>query len=600
MAVAALLAGGCSGSTPTADQFPAPLSISPNVGYSGDPVAVVITGTGFLAKASQPSGGSTPTLDTHHRAWLGKTELDVTWNSTTSLNATAPAGPDPGTYDLTVENAIGNRGELKAAYTVLAVPVFSATASVDHPTVSVGQALILTLTVRNSGSSDITSFALGTPTVSSTDGGNAISTGTAPSAPSTIAAGGTESFTWTFAPTTPGHVAINVTAAGVDSLSGKTVTAAPPAPVPVAIRAAAPGGLTATAVAGGLIDLSWTSSAGATGYEVLRGPSAGAESTTPIATPTGTSFQDTGLTPGTTFFYVVRSTSAGGTSASSSEASVTALPAIPVPPTGLTAAAAGVVINLSWTGSAGATGYRVFRGLSAGGESATAIATLLTATPTSFSDPGRAPGTTYFYRVQATNAGGTSGNSNEASATIAPAAPTGLTATAAAGGVINLRWTGSAGATGYLVRRGTSTKGEIAISNATPTTTTTTFQDTAAVPAGTTFFYVVRATNLGGTSGDSNEVSAIALPAVPAAPTGLTATAQLGGVIILNWDASPTATEYEVLRGAATQPQTVFATTPATTFPDTAPLSVGFYVVRAKNAAGTSGNSNEVVVMALP
>src|SRR6266545_4304844 len=138
--ISALVAGACSGSSSSSDTSPANLAITPNVGYSSDPVATVITGTGFLAKATQPQGGGAPTLDTHHRAWIGKTELTgVTWQATTTLDATVPAGIEPGAYDLIVENAIGNRGTLKAGYTVLATPAFSATAAVDPSSVNVGQ-----------------------------------------------------------------------------------------------------------------------------------------------------------------------------------------------------------------------------------------------------------------------------------------------------------------------------------------------------------------------------------------------------------------------------------------------------------------------------
>ena len=61
-------------------------------------------------------------------------------------------------------------------------------------------------------------------------------------------------------------------------------------------------------------------------------------------------------------------------------------------------------------------------------------------------DAGLAAGTTYYYRVRATNSAGDSAYSNEANATTAtvvtvPAAPTGLAAAAASCSQINLSWT---------------------------------------------------------------------------------------------------------------------------------------------------------------
>jgi len=85
---------------------------------------------------------------------------------------------------------------------------------------------------------------------------------------------------------------------------------------------AAPTGL--TAAGGGLlsnvITLNWTASAGATGYDVYVGTAAGAESATPAAQVTGTSYQYSG-NPLTIYYFTVKAQNAAGTSAASNEAS---------------------------------------------------------------------------------------------------------------------------------------------------------------------------------------------------------------------------------------------------------------------------------------
>ncbi len=86
---------------------------------------------------------------------------------------------------------------------------------------------------------------------------------------------------------------------------------------------------------------------------------------------------------------------------------------VPAPPTGLTATAGNHQVALNWTASSGATSYSVYRGTVAGGESSTAIATVTT---TSYTNTGLTNGTTYYYKVAAVNASGTSAKSNEASA----------------------------------------------------------------------------------------------------------------------------------------------------------------------------------------
>lgn len=94
--------------------------------------------------------------------------------------------------------------------------------------------------------------------------------------------------------------------------------------------------------------------------------------------------------------------------------------------------------DLSWNASvsSGVTGYNVYRGSIAGGESGTPVNSALI-TGTTFSDTGVLATQTYFYVVKAfcpTCSPNLSGPSNEVSATVPadpqPAPPTGVTLTA--------------------------------------------------------------------------------------------------------------------------------------------------------------------------
>lgn len=89
-----------------------------------------------------------------------------------------------------------------------------------------------------------------------------------------------------------------------------TPVAAPP-PVPANLIAAA-GNMQ--------VNLSWNVSAGATSYHVKRSTTSGGPYTQ-VAAPTTTSDTDTGLTNGTTYYYVVSALNAAGESANSSEVS---------------------------------------------------------------------------------------------------------------------------------------------------------------------------------------------------------------------------------------------------------------------------------------
>lgn len=81
----------------------------------------------------------------------------------------------------------------------------------------------------------------------------------------------------------------------------------------------APTGLIATA-GNAQVSLTWTASAGATSYNVKRATTSGGPYTT-VGSPTTTSFTNTGLTNGTTYFYVVTAVNTAGESGNSSQVS---------------------------------------------------------------------------------------------------------------------------------------------------------------------------------------------------------------------------------------------------------------------------------------
>jgi fibronectin type 3 domain-containing protein len=202
--------------------------------------------------------------------------------------------------------------------------------------------------------------------------------------------------------------------------------ATPKAP---AAAPSAPQGLTATG-GNGTVALSWTAPASnggsaVTGYDVYRGTSAGGESSTPVATGvTTTSFNDTGLTNGTTYYYKVTAVNAVGQSPQSNEANATPAATAPTAPLSVVASGGNGSVTVSWSvpasnGGSPITGYDVYRGTSAGGESPTPIATNVPGT--SYTDTGVMNGITYYYKVTAVNAVSQSPRSNEASAT--PHAP---------------------------------------------------------------------------------------------------------------------------------------------------------------------------------
>jgi beta-galactosidase len=317
----------------------------------------------------------------------------------------------------------------------------------------------------------------------------------------------------------PGSVALTVeTGTSRQLLQCATSTSVPTNILAPASLNASPGN--------GRIALTWAASVGATNYVIWRGFSSGNESNSVGAT-IGTTYTDTGLTNGTTYFYVVTAAGPGGlVSSNSPEASAT-----PVAPTSLSAPASlnaspdNGQIALAWTASTGATNYVIWRSLSSGNESNSVGATI----GTTYTDTGLINGTTYFYVVTAAGPGGlVSSNSPEASAT--PSAPAGVLAPASLNAYpgnsqITLTWSASVGATNYVIWRALMSGGEV---DAVATNSSTTYTDTGLVN-GTTYYYVVTAAGPGGVSGNSPEAGA-----TPAAAVSGTWTADASG----NWSDS--------------------------------------------------------------
>lgn len=83
----------------------------------------------------------------------------------------------------------------------------------------------------------------------------------------------------------------------------------------------------------------------------------------------------------------------------------------PASPAGLTATAGDGRVSLSWSGSAGAGSYNLYRSTTPGGEGSTPFRAGLTSL--SFTDTSVNNGATYYYQVSAVNAGGESTHSSE-------------------------------------------------------------------------------------------------------------------------------------------------------------------------------------------
>lgn len=195
-----------------------------------------------------------------------------------------------------------------------------------------------------------------------------------------------------------------------------TVTSAPTAPLSLG---STPGN--------NQVALSWTvpaSNGGSaiTGYKIYRSLTTGTETLLASPAGTGTAYTDLTAVNGTTYFYKVSAVNAIGEGALSNETSATPV-TVPTAPLSLVATAGDTQVLLSWSppasnGGSAITAYRIYRSLTTGTETLYASPA---GTGTTYTDVAASNGTTYYYKVLAVNAVGTSALSSEASAT--PAAP---------------------------------------------------------------------------------------------------------------------------------------------------------------------------------
>ena len=190
----------------------------------------------------------------------------------------------------------------------------------------------------------------------------------------------------------------------------------------------------------------------------------------------------------------------------------------PVAPSSPSASSSSLTeVNLSWTdNSNNESGFRIERKIGAAGTYS--LIHTAAANETSYDDGGLTEATTYYYRIAAYNAQGDSMYSSEVNATTLPAAPSGLSATAASSSRIDLSWTdNSGGETGYKIERkigATGTYSQVGTVGA----NVTSYSNTG-LSGSTTYYYRVMAYNVTGDSAQSNEANATT-PATPTLASG--------------------------------------------------------------------------------
>jgi chitodextrinase len=231
---------------------------------------------------------------------------------------------------------------------------------------------------------------------------------------------------------------------------------------------------------------------------------------------TGTSYTDTGLTPGVTYTYQVGAYDAAGNIGRTNSVSVTTIFDVtpPSPPYNLHATATSTgEIDLSWSPASdniAVVGYQVYRNSTYVGASA--------GTSTTYRDTGLSPSTLYSYWVIAVDeVGNLSEESVPTSATTfqpdttPPSIPSGLSFVSPSTNEIDLSWkpsTDNVAVAGYYIYRNGSQIG---------TTASSSYQDLG-LATNTTYLYALKAYDAAGNISPQQSIAATTLVNNPVVP----------------------------------------------------------------------------------
>src|SRR2546422_735116 len=350
------------------------------------------------------------------------------------------------------------------------------------------------------------------------------------------------------------------------------------------------------------LTFAWRAALGATSYELQI-------SDTPLFTSlvyhdsliTGLSTDVSGLHRTTTYYWRVRAQNFVDVSPWTDTWTFATLPApppSPVPSSPADGATVPTSVTLAWAASSGATSYRVQ--ISGSPAFSTLVLDDSTVTTTSRLVQGLGNNFDYYWRVNASNAGGTSAWSASMSFTTTAAPPAAPTLASPPNGAadqpptVTLSWSSTAGAASYRLQ--VSTGPGLSTLVLDDSTLTATSRAVGPLANGTIYYWRVNAKNGGGPSAWSSAWSFATVTGTPAPPvlsSPLNGAANQPVTLSLVWTASAGAASYRVQVSATATFSSLAVDDSgfATTTHQVGPLATSttyYWRVSARNSGGTS------------
>ncbi|MHC4739148.1 MAG: beta strand repeat-containing protein [Planctomycetota bacterium] len=331
-------------------------------------------------------------------------------------------------------------------------------------------------------------------------------------------------------------------------------------------------------------DLSWTAGTGSTSSDVYFGTSSPG---TFQGNQTATTFDPGTMSNDTTYYWRIDEVNAQGTTTGNvwNFTTIVAAPGqatSPSPGNGATDVA--VNADLSWTAGSGATSHDVYFGTSSPGSFQG------NQTATTFDTGSMSNDTTYYWRIDEVNTGGTTTGTVWNFTTIV-GAPGQATSPSPGNGATDvavnadLSWTAGSGATSHDVYFGTSSPGSFQGNQI-----ATTF-DTGSMSNDTTYYWRIDEVNAAGTTTGTvwNFTTIVAAPGAASSPSPANSATDVSITADLSWTAGSGATSHDVYFGTSS-PGSFQGNQTATTF-DTGTMdndTTYYWRIDEINAGGTT------------